>query len=165
MRKLIILLSLASLALLTGCGGGKQMYDWCNYSNTYYDVAKNDCTETQTKHLAELERIMNVAAEKNLEVPPGIYAEYGFLLFKSGKAANSLQWYAKEKALYPESGVFMDMLTRASQRQIDKDKQNGVQPAAEVPATSPEAGQTGQPAVTGAQPAQETAPAQGQTQS
>jgi hypothetical protein len=152
MKKLIILFCLASLALMTGCGGGKQKYDWCNYSDTYYGVAKNDCTETQTKHLAELERIMNVAAEKNLEVPPGIYAEYGFLLFKSGKAANSLQWFAKEKAQYPESGVFMDMLTRAAQRQIGKDKQTASQPAAEVPTTE-------------AQPAQETAPAQGQTQS
>ncbi|UZP65967.1 DUF4810 domain-containing protein [Desulfovibrio mangrovi] len=155
MRKMIILFCLASLALMTGCGGGKQKYDWCNYSDTYYGIAKNDCEATQIKHKAELERIMDVAAKKNLEVPPGIYAEYGFLLFKSGKAADSMQWYAKEKALYPESAVFVEMLSRAAQRQIDKEKQADAQPQAE---------QNSQPAA-GVQPAPENAPAQGQAQS
>lgn len=124
-----------------GCGEKKQ-YEWCDYSNTYYDVTKKDCTETQIKHKSELERIVETSAKKNLPVPPGIYAEYGFLVFKSGKPKDALGWYAKERELYPESAVFVEMLSRAAQRQIDQEEK----PQAEQPLNLPETNQSGQAA-------------------
>lgn len=121
MKNLICLFSLACVILCAGCGSRQQQYEWCDYSESCYAMAKNDCEETQVRHKAELERIVEVAAKKNLSVPPGIYAEYGFLLFKSGKPKDALGWYEKERQLYPESGVFMDMLSKVAQRQIDRD--------------------------------------------
>ncbi|GFM38270.1 DUF4810 domain-containing protein [Desulfovibrio psychrotolerans] len=155
MKNLICLFSLACVILCAGCGSRQQQYEWCDYSESCYAMAKNDCEETQVRHKAELERIVEVAAKKNLSVPPGIYAEYGFLLFKSGKPKDALGWYEKERQLYPESGVFMDMLSKVAQRQIDRD-------AAKPEDGKADEGQQIAPPVTDAQPhADEAAPAGG----
>ncbi len=137
MRTLALFACLALMLFSLGCQG-KRQYDWCDYSNTYYAIAKHDCEETRVKHKAELERIVETAAKKQLQVPPGVYAEYGFLLFKSGKSKEALVWYQKERELYPEASVFLDMLSRVAQKEIDKQKASSEDAPVETPVgTSP----------------------------
>ena len=46
---------------------------------------------------------------------PGLYAEYGFLLMRRGENARAIEYYNKEKALWPESAVFMDSMIQTAQ--------------------------------------------------
>jgi len=43
-------------------------------------------------------------------VPPGAYAEYGFLLFKQGDNRGAKAYFEKEKSAFPESGALMTKL-------------------------------------------------------
>jgi hypothetical protein len=43
-------------------------------------------------------------------VPPGYHAHLGFLYFQVGKPDQALQSLQTEKALFPESTVYMDRL-------------------------------------------------------
>ena len=40
-------------------------------------------------------------------VPPGTYAEYGYLLGMEGKHEEAIKMFEREMALYPESAPFM----------------------------------------------------------
>jgi hypothetical protein len=45
---------------------------------------------------------------------PGLYAEYGFLLMRRGENTRAIKYYTKEKALWPESTVFMDSMIQTA---------------------------------------------------
>ena len=46
-------------------------------------------------------------------VPPGLYAEYGTFLWAEGHPAEAAEWFAKEKARWPEAAKFMDRMIAA----------------------------------------------------
>ncbi|NNJ70828.1 MAG: DUF4810 domain-containing protein, partial [Kiritimatiellales bacterium] len=46
---------------------------------------------------------------------PGLYAEYGFLLMRQGENGRAISYFNKEKALWPESAVFMDSMIQTAQ--------------------------------------------------
>jgi hypothetical protein len=117
MKKILLFLSLIAL-LSTGCTKQNSQYYWCNYSESYYNLAQNNSEEALIEHKAKLEEIVAEAQKHNTAVPPGIYVEYGFLLFKAGKPKDAISWYEKEKKLYPESAAFVEMLTRVAEKSI-----------------------------------------------
>ena len=45
-------------------------------------------------------------------MPPGLYAEYGFLLYKTGKKEEGLNYMKQEKALYPESDAYISRIIK-----------------------------------------------------
>jgi hypothetical protein len=45
-------------------------------------------------------------------VPPGIYADHGFMLFKQGKTKEALDYMKMEIGLYPESAVFIGRIIK-----------------------------------------------------
>ena len=45
-------------------------------------------------------------------VPPGIYADYGFILLQSGKTEEGKEMLIKEISLYPESKVFIERILK-----------------------------------------------------
>jgi hypothetical protein len=49
---------------------------------------------------------------KRKVVPPGIYAEKGYLLVKSGKKAEGIKCFKQEIALYPESAAFIERIIK-----------------------------------------------------
>ena len=46
---------------------------------------------------------------------PGLYAEYAFLLMRRGENERAIEYYNKEKALWPESAQFMDSMIQVAQ--------------------------------------------------
>ena len=44
------------------------------------------------------------------QVPPGKYAQIGYLSYLCGDGASARQYFEQEKAAYPESARFMDSL-------------------------------------------------------
>lgn len=101
------------LMVLSGCAAQvtEAGYYWGNYANTLYVATKEPSEETLAKHVEELNNIVAESQERELKVPPGIYAELGHIESKAGNDAAALAHYQAEMTLYPESRVFLERLT------------------------------------------------------
>jgi hypothetical protein len=97
------------LVFLVGCAPQSLFY-WGDYSSSLYDYKKNPDDKTLIAHKKSLQDIIAVSPQKNLKVPPGVNAEYGYLLIKEGKESEGLGYFDKEIKLYPESQVFIQRL-------------------------------------------------------
>jgi hypothetical protein len=136
MKDARILFSLTVLALFLAACQKQGIFYWGDYSETYYDEMKNPCEATSAAHLKSLETIIEQSRAKNLAVPPGIHAEYGYIMLKAGKADIAIASFEQEKALYPESRVFMNRLiasaaTHKDYNSLENDRvSNGTQHSA-----------------------------------
>lgn len=110
MKNAGILLGIILLVLLLTACQKQGIYYWGDYSETYYDEMKNPCEATSAAHLKSLETIIERSKVKNLAVPPGVHAEYGYIMLKAGKVEVAIASFEQEKSLYPESRVLMDRL-------------------------------------------------------
>ncbi len=106
----LIIIAFLLAFLISGCA--KSRYVWDGYDDRLYSYYK---TPAESERL--LEGIYEVIREGEAEnrVPPGIYAEYGYLLYERGKFTDASVWFAKERDKWPESRFFMDrMITLAN---------------------------------------------------
>jgi hypothetical protein len=100
------------LVLLTGCA--ESLFHWGKYEDSLIErYIENDTTQTET-HLRDL---FTEAESTQQRVPPGIYADYGFMLYKRGDKSTSISYFEKEKKLYPESSFFMNKLIERIKQQ------------------------------------------------
>jgi hypothetical protein len=99
--------SLVSALLFVGCAQTENTFYWGDYSETLYDFKKNPDDKTLKAHSDQLLLIMKEAPNKKTRVPPGVYAEYGYILLKQGKESDGMGYLDKEMELYPESVVFI----------------------------------------------------------
>ena len=112
--KIRIIAVATALVLLSGCAAQvtEAGYYWGNYANTLYEYTKEPSDETLAQHVEELETIVAESNERELKVPPGVYAELGHIASKSGDGnAAALAYYESEMSLYPESRIFLERLT------------------------------------------------------
>ena len=89
------------------------LYEYGDYSQSYYADKKNMSQESSLK----LQHSMEELIEKRVEslsgrVPPGIYANLGYIYLKSGNPDKAIANFEKEKLTYPESARFMDRLIK-----------------------------------------------------
>ncbi|MBA1245506.1 DUF4810 domain-containing protein [Pseudomonas japonica] len=108
-----IVLKCAATALvcgwLAGCAGPRTLYQWEGYQAEVRGYFKGDSKEAQLQALeAGLERIK----AKNGAVPPGYHAQMGLLCADLGQPGRTVQEFQAEKALFPESGAYMDFLLK-----------------------------------------------------
>lgn len=101
MRK--ILATLSVLTFLTSCAPAK-MYYWGNYDQATYQHNKKQTEETKSDlFLVYEDMIKNKHKSTRNVVPPGVYADYGYLLIQEGQIDKGKEMLEKELALYPES--------------------------------------------------------------
>ncbi|MDH3354572.1 MAG: DUF4810 domain-containing protein [Chromatiales bacterium] len=107
-----ILLIAITLTILSGCGTNvsKSKLYWGSYSNTLYKTRTDPGAETTQLHLKELESIVNKSKEMGLRVPPGIYAEIGFIHMSKNEAKKASVFFELESKEYPESKKFISTL-------------------------------------------------------
>ena len=110
--KAVKLAAVSAFALCAISCGSTKLYSWYDYQEDYYHYLKN----SDEKSLAELTKTYQKIIEKQKEtrgtVPPGIYADYGWLLLEAGKTAEAKEMLAKEVELYPESEVFVGSILK-----------------------------------------------------
>lgn len=124
----LILLMLSFLVL--GCVP-QQRYVWSDYDKKLYSHYKEPA-QTAEFHEALKETLDDAVSAGN--VPPGIYAEYGFLLYEQGKIAEAILFYQKEADRWPESRFFMDKMKNVALKR-NKEKGAGAIPQA-IPDTA-----------------------------
>ena len=79
------------------------MYHWGDYEDSLYARYTDAGEEGQAEAFKMLEVTIQEAEAKNYRVPPGVYAEYGYLLFKQGKPDQAITHFRKEAETYKES--------------------------------------------------------------
>lgn len=113
MKKLLILGTTAILAFtLSSCGSTNSLYSWYDYEDIAYQYNKRTTEELQLKVLEQYKKITDKQKGVRGVVPPGMYAEYGYLLCKTGKNEEGLNFMKKEIELYPESEVYISRIIK-----------------------------------------------------
>ncbi len=101
--------------LLAGCTPPDLFY-WGGYEDSLYErYVENDTGQTE----AHLQESIAEAQRGNQRVPPGLYADYGFMLYKHGDKSAAINFFDKEKKLYPESSLLMTKLIDRVKQQND----------------------------------------------
>ena len=96
--------------MLTGCAQKNHaLYNYGTYSQSYYAYKQDLTPEKQL----ELQKAIEEAIAQKKEstsgrVPPGMYANLGYLYLKSGEPKKAIENFNMEKNVYPESTHFMD---------------------------------------------------------
>ena len=114
---------------VSACLPAKQFY-WGSYEESLFsrqqhagagreEQEQGGEAEAATMLLATI----NEAQANNGKVGPGIHADYGYLLFKQGKADEAITELQKETALYPESKPLMETMVSRIQGHKEKEKE------------------------------------------
>ena len=77
-----------------------------------YDYIKNETPENLERLLQTYQLMIDKQTGFRKAVPPGIYADYGFLLYKQGKKEEGISFLEKEIALYPESSELISRIIK-----------------------------------------------------
>lgn len=100
------LLCLPLILSLGGCAPASLFY-WGEYEDSlYHRYVEQNPAQAE----AYLKDSIVKAERLNYRVPPGVYADYGFLLYRRGQKQTAISYFDKEKRLYPESAMLMDKL-------------------------------------------------------
>jgi hypothetical protein len=121
LRSIIAICIFLTLIFLVGCATQSQRYYFGDYSQTLYKEAKNQNDDSLLKHKQELEKIITESEKRKLPVPPGIYAELGYLELKANNQSEAIKLFQKESEIYPESKLFMDRLINKATTKNAKD--------------------------------------------
>ncbi len=108
------------ILFLTGCA--KSRYSWNGYDDKLYSYYKTPAESDRF-----MEALQEIIQESEVEgtVPPGIYAEYGYMLYERGKFPDAVIWYSKELEKWPESRILMEkMIAMAEKRKLLMDSKN-----------------------------------------
>lgn len=110
------------LAVLLGACGKQTMYAWGDYEGSLYSYYKDP--EKVEELMTALDNTI-VNAGESRRVPPGIFAEYGYLLLVRNKGGEAIEYFAREKAAWPESAVLMDKMIAVAGRGAKKPEMAG----------------------------------------
>jgi len=110
MKKSLSVLALA--ILIVSCAPSKKnyLYSWGQYYDASYGYLKNKDDKSTQALVANYKSIIDKQAGIRKTVPPGIYADYGFLLMQMNQTEAGKAMLLKEIELYPESKVFIDRI-------------------------------------------------------
>lgn len=92
-------------AMLGACSGKPTLYEWNGYQAQLLNHYQNP---EEVREFADALAGDIEAAEAQDKVPPGLYAEYGYVLLQLGDSGNAVEWFAKERDTWPESAFLMD---------------------------------------------------------
>ena len=108
------ILIIGAVFLLTSCDSEKKLYSWQKYEVASYNYLKYSDEKSLEDLIANYKLIISKQKGSRKTVPPGIYADYGFILLQSGKTEEGSAMLQKEIELYPESKIFIDRILKMS---------------------------------------------------
>lgn len=110
--KTTIISVLAVLALGSCTTTKPTLYSWYNYEDATYQYSKKRTDELKVKVLEQYKRLTDKQKGTRGAVPPGLYAEYGYMLYMSGKKDEGLEFLKKEIQMYPESDKYISRIIK-----------------------------------------------------
>lgn len=121
MKKTFVLglFCLLLVSCVTTTPASKPLYSWNNYQEEMYSYAKEENGENLKKLMKTYQNIIDKQTGSRKVIPPGICADYGYLLYKQGKKEEGLSFLNKEMVLYPESSVFVSRIIKNLENEIN----------------------------------------------
>lgn len=120
MKKTFYALAFFAVAFLSGCAstnGKIPLYNWSSYTQDTYKYIKEGEEDNIETLLTTYQWIFdNQTGTIRESVPPGVCADYGYLLVRAGRVEEGKELLKKEKELYPESARFVDSVLRKIER-------------------------------------------------
>ena len=110
MKKVIFVL--VSGFFLISCGTQKSLYSWYDYEDTTYQYSKKATDELRVEVLKQYQKMIDNQKGLRGVVPPGLYAEYGYMLYKSGKKDEGISFLREEIKLYPEAESYVSRIIK-----------------------------------------------------
>lgn len=110
MRKFFI--AAICVIAFTSCATQKSLYTWYDSEDATYKYTKRGTDELLTKAMAQYEKVISKQKGTRKVVPPGVNAEYGYLLYKAGKKEEGLALLKAEIKAYPESETFISRIIK-----------------------------------------------------
>jgi len=108
MRK-IIYLAVVVFAF-SSCATQTQLYNWKGYDDAVYAYTKTTDEKSIDNLMAVYVKLIDNSGGSRKVPPPGVCADYGYLLLQSGKVDEGKALLVKETTLYPESKKFIDRI-------------------------------------------------------
>jgi hypothetical protein len=122
----LILTPVLILMAAAGCATQHQRYDWGSYDPSLYGYYKNPAKVGELT--ASLAAVIDAANANHAAVPPGIYAEYGYLQLELGKNLAAVNLFEQEESHWPESRVFMDRMIKVASTPVASTTTSGSGP-------------------------------------
>ena len=107
-----IILSGVIIALFASCSSTKTLYSWYNYEDATYQYNKKRTDETKVKMMEQYLKLIQKQKGTRKVVPPGLYAEYGYVLYMCGIKEEGLDFLKQEIKLYPESETYISRIIK-----------------------------------------------------
>jgi hypothetical protein len=101
------MMALCCIIYLGGCAP-KTLYYWGGYEDYLYEINMNSNTEGAFNILSEA--VTKAENNQEIKLAPGLYAEYGFMLYQKGRTDEAVHYLKKESEAFPESSLLMDKL-------------------------------------------------------
>jgi hypothetical protein len=101
--------------LLSSCATTSTLYSWNDYEDASYSYSKTPTDKHKAELIRQFEKMSKQTGTRQV-VPPGYYAEYGFLLVKDGKKDEGIAMLKKEIELYPESALYINRIIEQLQK-------------------------------------------------
>lgn len=109
-----ILTFLFVLVVLTLSGCAQSLYYWGDYEDALYSHYE---TPGQMQEFSQnLHSIITEAKENERPVPPGVYAEYGYVLMQTGHPDTAIKYYELEEQHWAVSAKLMNRMIRMARR-------------------------------------------------
>ncbi len=122
-RKILLPIAFIVSICFAGCALPHKMYYFGDYSQTLYSLVKNQTEEALFNHKQELEKILSKSEVLSLPVPPGIYAELGYINLKANNSKKAIELFQAESQLYPESKHLMERLIQSAKSRNNSDSE------------------------------------------
>jgi hypothetical protein len=110
MKKFIFIIIL--LGLITSCTVQKPLYSYGKYEALSYNYLKNSDEKSTQDLIDSYKSIIEKQTGIRNVPPPGLYADYAFVLLQVGKTVEGKALLLKEVELYPESKIFIDRILK-----------------------------------------------------
>ena len=101
----LVVISLSTL-LLCACAP-KSLFYWGDYETSISDRWVENDNDIGEQHL---QQTITAAEQSGSKVPPGLYADYGIMLYRRGNPDGAIAYFDKERKTFPESRLLMSKL-------------------------------------------------------
>lgn len=109
------------LFCMSSCYTSDRLYSWHNYENITYKYNKTHAEELKASVMKEYQTITEYQRGTRGKVPPGMYAEYGYMLYCTGKKVEGLNFLKEEIKLYPESEKYISRIIKQLENNENKE--------------------------------------------
>ena len=110
MKKYFVAVVIALFVL--SCTPTKPLYSWKGYDDAVYAYTKTGDEKSVGNLIIIYEKLIKKSGGSREVPPPGVCADYGYIMIKKGEITKGKELLVKETILYPESKQFVDRILK-----------------------------------------------------